>query len=190
MQVFGGHGYIKEHGMEQIVRDTRIATLYEGTTGIQALDLLGRKVLLMTQGGAVRDFTLQISNFARKHLSDRKMRPFAWRLLKLAGQWNWLTLRLMVTARKDRDLVSAASYDFLMYSGYVFMAYMWARMAVTAQQGLENGGEAGEDFYRSKLATAEFYFERLLPRAQSHAGSMLSPSSNLMQLDTDHFAFD
>ena len=190
MQVFGGHGYIKEHGMEQIVRDTRIATLYEGTTGIQALDLLGRKVLLMTQGGAVRDFTFQISNFARKHLSDKKMRPFAWRLLKLAGQWNWLTLRLMVTARKDRDLVSAASNDFLMYSGYVFMAYMWARMAASAQEGLANGGEYGEDFYHAKIATAEFYFDRLLPRAQGHAESMLSPTRNLMQLDTDHFAFD
>ncbi len=190
MQVFGGHGYIKEHGMEQIVRDTRIATLYEGTTGIQALDLLGRKVLLMTQGGAVRDFTFQISNFARKHLSNKKMRPFAWQLLKLAGQWNWLTLRLMVTARKDRDLVSAASNDFLMYSGYVFMAYMWARMAASAQEGLANGGEYGEDFYHAKIATAEFYFDRLLPRAQGHAESMLSPTRNLMQLDTDHFAFD
>ncbi len=190
MQVYGGHGYISEHGMEQIVRDTRIATLYEGTTGIQALDLLGRKVLLTTQGGAVRDFTLKMANFARKHLSDKRVRPMAWELLKLSGQWNWLTMRLMLTARKDRDLVSSASYDFLMYSGYVFMAYMWTRMAVAAYEGIENGGERGEDFYRAKITTAEFYFDRLLPRAQSHASSMLTPSEKIMKLDNEHFNFD
>ncbi|MDX1588218.1 MAG: acyl-CoA dehydrogenase C-terminal domain-containing protein [Oleiphilaceae bacterium] len=190
MQVYGGHGYISEHGMEQIVRDTRIATLYEGTTGIQALDLLGRKVLLMTQGGAVRDFTFKISNFARKQLGNKKMRPFAWKLLKLTAQWNWLTMRLMLIARKDRDMVSAAANDFLMYSGYVFMAYMWAMQAEAALKGLANEGESGEEFYRAKLDTAEFYFERLLPRAQGHAESMLSPSRNLMQMPSESFAID
>src|SRR3546814_1172705 len=77
MQVFGGHGYIKEHGREQIVRDARIATLYEGTTGIQALDLLGRKVLVMTRGGAVRGFTGMIAKFAVEHMTNAKMRRYA-----------------------------------------------------------------------------------------------------------------
>jgi len=191
MQVFGGHGYISEHGMEQIVRDTRIATLYEGTTGIQGLDLLGRKVLLMTKGKAVRDFTLKISDFARKHLTDRRLRPLAWELLKLAGQWNLLTVRLALAARKDRDVVGAAANDFLMFSGYVFMAYMWARMAAVAQKRIrEEEKRDGAAFYQAKLATAEFYFERLLPRAQSHASSMLSPSQNLMQIAPDHLAFN
>ena len=189
MQVFGGHGYIREHGMEQIVRDTRIATLYEGTTGIQALDLLGRKVLMMTQGGAVREFTLKISNFARKHVTNKTLRPFAWELVKLAAQWNVLTVRLMLMARKDRDIVSAAAHDFLMFSGYVTMAFMWARMAAVAVQKLDQGGEESDAFYRAKLATAEFYYERLLPRAQAHASSMLSPTRNLMQLDETHMAF-
>lgn len=189
MQVFGGHGYIREHGMEQIVRDTRIATLYEGTTGIQGLDLLGRKVLLLTQGKAVRDFTLSMSLFAKAHLADKRTRPFAWRLLKLAAQWNYLTLRLALIARKDRDMVSAAANDFLMFSGYSFMAFMWTRMAVVAYQKLDQPGEESADFYHAKIATAEFYFERLLPRAQSHAESMLSPSKNLMQLDAQHLAF-
>ncbi|ROU00960.1 acyl-CoA dehydrogenase [Marinobacter sp. R17] len=189
VQVFGGHGYIREHGMEQIVRDTKIATLYEGTTGIQALDLLGRKVMLMTQGGAVREFTLRISNFARKHVTNKKLRPYAWELLKLAAQWNVLTVRLMLNARKDRDMISAAAHDFLMFSGYVTMAYMWARMAVVAADKLENGGEESEAFYEAKLATAEFYYDRLLPRAQAHATSMLSPTRNLMQLDAEHMAF-
>ena len=189
VQVFGGHGYIREHGMEQIVRDTRIATLYEGTTGIQALDLLGRKVLLMTQGGAVREFTLNIANFARKHLTDKRLRPWALELLKLTGQWNLLTVRIMLAARKDRDVVSSASYDFLMYSGYVTMAYIWLRQAAVAVDKLDNGGEESTGFYQAKLGTTEFYFERLLPRAQSHAASMLSPSKNLMQLDAEDLAF-
>ncbi len=189
MQVFGGHGYIREHGMEQIVRDTRIATLYEGTTGIQALDLLGRKVLLTTQGGAVREFTLKIANFARKHLTDKRLRPFAMDLLKLSGQWNLLTIRVMLAARKDRDVVSAAAHDFLMYSGYVTMAYFWLRQAAVAVDKLASGGAQSEAFYRAKIATMEFYFERLLPRAQAHATSMLSPTRNLMQLEPDHMAF-
>ncbi|WP_336367863.1 acyl-CoA dehydrogenase C-terminal domain-containing protein [Marinobacter sp. C2H3] len=189
MQVFGGHGYIREHGMEQIVRDTRIATLYEGTTGIQALDLLGRKVLLMTKGGAVRDFSLTVANFARKHVADKRLRPFAVELLKLTAQWNVLTMRLMLAARKDRDLVSAAANDFLMYSGYVTMAYIWLRQAAAAAARLDNGGEQAPEFYQAKLATAEFYFERLLPRAQTHATSMLSPTRSLMQLDAEHMSF-
>lgn len=189
MQVFGGHGYIREHGMEQIVRDTRIATLYEGTTGIQALDLLGRKVLLMTQGGAVREFTLKVANFARKQLTDKRLRPFAVELLKLTAQWNLLTVRVMLAARKDRDVVSAAAYDFLMYSGYVTMAYMWLRQSAVAVDKLAKGGEDSAAFYQAKLATAEFYYERLLPRAQSHATSMLSPTASLMQLQDEHMAF-
>ncbi|ERP89160.1 acyl-CoA dehydrogenase [Marinobacter sp. ES-1] len=189
MQVFGGHGYIREHGMEQIARDTRIATLYEGTTGIQALDLLGRKVLLMTQGGAVREFTFKVANFARKHLTDKRLRPMAVELLKLTAQWNVLTVRVMLAARKDRDVVSAAAYDFLMYSGYVSMAYMWLRQSAVAVDKLDNGGEESESFYQTKLNTAEFYYERLLPRAQTHATSMLSPTRSLMQIDAENMAF-
>tara|TARA_R100000322_G_scaffold28910_1_gene18697 strand:- start:99 stop:1889 length:1791 start_codon:yes stop_codon:yes gene_type:complete len=189
VQVFGGHGYIREHGMEQIVRDTRIATLYEGTTGIQALDLLGRKVLLMTQGGAVREFTLKIANFARKHLTNKQLRPMAIELLKLTAQWNLLTVRVMLAARKDRDVVSAAAHDFLMYSGYVTMAYMWLRQSAVAADKLENSGDESDAFYQTKLATAEFYYERLLPRAQAHATSMLSPTRNLMQVEPENMAF-
>ena len=190
VQVFGGHGYIREHGMEQIVRDSKISTLYEGTTRIQALDLLGRKVLLLTQGKAVREFSMNVANFARKHVMNQQMRPYALELLKIAAQWNYLTVRIGLIARKDRDIVSAASYDFLMYSGYAFMAYMWMTMAVVAQEKLKNGGQESADFYKAKLATAEFYFERLLPRAQAHAASMLKPTKTLMQLDPANFAFE
>ncbi|MEQ8511659.1 MAG: acyl-CoA dehydrogenase C-terminal domain-containing protein [Algiphilus sp.] len=190
MQVFGGHGYIREHGMEQIVRDARIATLYEGTTGIQALDLLGRKVLLMTRGGCVREFTGQIARFAAEHLRSKHLRGFALTLGRYATQWNVLTVRLMLMARKDRDVVSAASHHFLMYSGFVMMGYFWALQAAVAQQKLDDGtGAQTDDFYRAKLATAEFYFDHMLPRAKSHAASMTKPSSSLMSLDSEHFSF-
>lgn len=190
IQVFGGHGYIKEHGMEQIARDARIATLYEGTTGIQALDLLGRKVLLTTRGKCVRDFTTKIAAFARENMADRKLRPFVWELTKLAAQWNFLTMRIMLVARKDRDIVSAASHHFLMYSGYATMAYFWALQAAVACEKLEKGGADEADFYRAKIQTAEFYFDHLLPRAKGHADSMVRPTRSLMQMPVENFAFN
>ena len=190
MQVFGGHGYIKEHGMEQIVRDARISTLYEGTTGIQALDLLGRKVLLLTKGKCVRDFSKKLVDFGTKNLRDPKLRPFAWKLLKIAAEWNYLTTRIMLVAAKDRDIVSTASYDFLMYSGYAMMAYFWALQAGVAKDKLENGGEEPAEFYQAKLATAEFYFDRMLPSAKAHAEAALKPTKSTMQLKAEHFSFD
>ena len=192
MQVFGGHGYIREHGMEQILRDARISTLYEGTTGIQALDLLGRKVLLMTQGKCVREFTGKLSSFGTRNLTNSTLRPFAWKLLKLAAQWNYLTVRIgMVAGKKDREIVSTASYDYLMYSGFVSMAYFWALMAATAQEKLDNGsGAQSDEFYKTKIATAEFYFDRLLPRAQGHAEAMLKPTDSILKIEPEHFSFD
>ncbi|MES2682089.1 MAG: acyl-CoA dehydrogenase C-terminal domain-containing protein [Pseudomonadota bacterium] len=190
MQVFGGHGYIKEHGMEQIARDARIATLYEGTTGIQALDLLGRKVLLTTRGKCVREFTGDIASFAMNNLRDARLRPYATTLARYAAEWNVLTMRIMLTARKDRDVVSAASHHFLMYSGYVMMAYFWAMQAAVASDKLKTGGAESKEFYKAKLATARFYFDHLLPRAKGHASSMLKPSKSLTKLPVDHFAFN
>ena len=181
MQVFGGHGYIKEHGMEQIARDARISTLYEGTTGIQALDLLGRKVLLSSRGKCVRDFSKKLVDFGTKNLRDPKLRPFAWKLLKIAAEWNYLTTRIMLVASKDRDMVSTASYDFLMYSGYAMMAYFWALQAGVASDKLENGGDEPAEFYKAKLATAEFYFDRMLPSAKGHAEAALKPTKSTMQ---------
>jgi alkylation response protein AidB-like acyl-CoA dehydrogenase len=190
MQVFGGHGYIKEHGMEQIARDARIATLYEGTTGIQALDLLGRKVLVMTRGGAVREFTALIARFAVEHMRNARLRRYATSLARYAAEWNVLTMRIMLTARKDRDQVSAASHHFLMYSGYVTMAYFWALQAAVASEKLAKGGSESPEFYKAKLATAHFYFDHLLPRAKGHASSMLKPSRSLTRLPAEHFAFE
>ncbi len=189
MQVYGGHGYIKEWGMEQIARDARIATLYEGTTGIQALDLLGRKVLLSSKGKVVRDHTAEILKFCGEHARNRKMHGFIWDLTKICAQWNTLTLRIMFMARKDREVVSAASNDYLMYSGFAMMAYFWAQMAAVSFEKLENGGNEAPEFYTAKIQTAEFFFERLLPRTAAYAESMVKPSRSMTQMAIENFAF-
>ena len=191
VQVFGGHGYIQEHGMEQIVRDARISTLYEGTTGIQALDLLGRKVLMMSKGKAVFEFTKPIARFALELLkTEPAMRLRALTLLKIVAQWNYLTLRLALAASKERDLVSTACHDFLMYSGYATLAWSWAQQEAVARRKLREGGQESAEFYQAKIATSDFYFQRLLPRAKGHAAAMLKPVKSTMQLDQAHFAFD
>ena len=190
VQVFGGHGYIREHGMEQILRDARISTLYEGTTGIQALDLLGRKVLLTTRGKAVRDFTAIIGKFALEQVRNKGMRRFATELARYVTEWNLLTMRIMLTARKDRDIVSSASHNFLMYSGYVTMGYFWALQAAVATEKLATGGADKPEFYKAKIELARFYFDHLLPRAKGHAASITKPSQSLTKLPIDSFAFN
>ena len=188
-QIYGGHGYIKEWGMELIARDARIATLYEGTTGVQALDLLGRKVILSSKGKVIRDYTGEILQFCGQHALNKEMRRYIWDLTKVCAQWNALTIRLMLMARKDRDIVSSAGDDFLMYSGYAMMAYYWAQMAAVAIEKLEHGGSESPEFYQAKIQTADFYFDRMLPRTAAHAEGMVSPSKSLMQMDIDSFDF-
>jgi len=189
MQVLGGHGYIAEHGMEQIARDARISTLYEGTTGIQALDLLGRKVLIGSRGKVVREFTATMARFALERLVNPKMGAYARELGALAAQWNLLTLRIMLVARKDRDIVSSACHHFLMYSGYVTMGYFWALQAEIAHEKLDKGGAEKPEFYKAKIGMARFYFDHLLPRAKAHAASMVKPSRTMTRLPVDSFAF-
>jgi len=193
MQIFGGHGYIKEWGMEQIVRDARIATLYEGTTGIQALDLLGRKILL-SRGKSLQAFTKEILIFCKEKsmISNnpykRQMNKFIWPLSKSVANWQQYSLRLALKAKKNRDIVGSASVDYLMYSGYVVMAYFWAQMAQAAYEKLATDVE-NRDFYRAKIKTAEFYFERMLPRTKSLAKTMMADPKTLMQLDQELLSF-
>ncbi|MQM32824.1 MAG: hypothetical protein CRU78_20980 [Candidatus Accumulibacter phosphatis] len=111
-------------------------------------------------------------------------------IMKRAVEWNLLTLRIMLRAGKDRDLVGSASVDYLMYSGYVMMGYFLALQAEKAQTLLLNGkGSESADFYRAKIQTASFYFARLLPRADAHRSSALAPTHSLMQMDNANFAF-
>ncbi len=191
IQVFGGHGYIKEWGLEQNLRDVRIATLYEGTTGIQALDLLGRKVML-DRGKLISSFVKEILNFCKDHSvissnqQKKRMHKFIWPLSKEAANLQQYTIRLMLKAKRNRDVVGAASVDFLMYSGYILMAYMWAKMAQAANEKLSEG-TSNKAFYLSKVRTAEFYFERIFPQAQVHAKLMMKSPSSLMKMIEQHF---
>ncbi len=187
VQVFGGHGFIAEWGMEQIVRDTRISMLYEGTTGIQALDLLGRKVL-MTQGAALKQFTKLVHNFCKENAEDADMKEFVEPLAKLNKEWGDLTMKIGMSSMQNRDEVGSASVDYLMYSGYVTLAYLWAQMAKVAKTNLASG-TTEEDFYGAKVKTARFYFQRILPRTATHAISMVAGADSLMSLDEEHFAF-
>jgi alkylation response protein AidB-like acyl-CoA dehydrogenase len=187
IQVFGGHGFIAEWGMEQIVRDTRISTLYEGTTGIQALDLLGRKVL-MTQGASLKQFTKLIHAFCKENADDADMKEFVEPLAKLNKEWGDLTMKIGMTSMQNRDEVGSASVDYLMYSGYATLALLWAQMAKVAQTNLA-AGTTEEDFYGAKVKTARFYFQRILPRTATHAISMVAGADSLMELDAEHFAF-
>jgi len=191
IQIFGGHGYIKEWGLEQNARDVRISSLYEGTTGIQALDLVGRKILL-DRAKQFKAFSLEILAFCKDHSmissnpQKKRMHKFIWQLSKETANWQRHTLSLMLKARKDRDFVGACSVDYLMYSGYIFMGYMWAQMAQTANEKLTEG-TGDKEFYKAKIRTAEFYFERLFPRVKSLAATMMSDADSLMKIEVDQF---
>jgi alkylation response protein AidB-like acyl-CoA dehydrogenase len=187
LQVFGGHGFIAEWGMEQNVRDSRISLLYEGTTQIQALDLIGRKVL-MTQGESLKRFTKIIHLFCKEHAGDKAMKPFVEPLAALNKEWGDLTMKIGMKAMKNKDDVGAASVDYLMYAGYVAVAFMWAKMAKAAQDHLANS-DSERAFYEAKITTANFYYQRILPRTLSLKETMLSGADNLMDLDAEHFSF-
>ncbi|WNL37813.1 acyl-CoA dehydrogenase C-terminal domain-containing protein [Halomonas sp. PAMB 3232] len=183
VQVFGGHGFIKEWGMEQLVRDARITRLYEGTTGIQALDLLGRKVL-MSQGESLKVFTKEIHRFCKTEADNPALKEFIEPLAKLNAEWGELTMGVGMKAMQDREEVGAASVDYLMYSGYVALAYLFARAVKSAATGL-NGDE--EAFYQAKIDTARFYYQRLLPRTRAHAQMIQAGAASLMAISSEDF---
>jgi hypothetical protein len=185
VQIFGGHGFIHEWGMEQFVRDSRITLLYEGTTGIQALDLLGRKIL-MNQGETLRKFTKQIHKFCQAEEGNADMDKFTAPLLAANKEWGEITMQIGMKAMQNRDEVGAASVDYLMYSGYVTLGYFWAMAAKKAQDALANG-TTEEAFYKGKLATAQFYFSKLLPRTRTLAATIAEGGDSLMAMEDDQF---
>lgn len=185
LQCFGGHGYIREWGVEQNVRDARIAMLYEGTTGIQALDLLGRKVL-MTQGETLRRFTKLIHKFCKANAENADMKVLVEALVQHNKEWGDLTMHIGLKAMENPEEVGAAAVDYLMYSGYVALAYFWARAAAKAREKIAEGtGE--KEFFEAKIKTAEFYFARILPRTRVHFAAMHSGAGNLLAMDVGQF---
>jgi len=187
VQVFGGHGYIKEWGMEQLMRDTKISCIYEGTTGIQALDLLARKIL-GSKGEILKVFASDISKFCVENSKDVAMLEFIQPMMTFGADWQKITEIIAQKALKNPDEIGAASVDYLMYSGYLTLAYFWAKMARVAQQKLAEGSTE-QAFYQAKITTARFYFQRILPRAVGHAACLNNGAESMMALAEDEFCF-
>jgi hypothetical protein len=181
LQCFGGHGYIAEHGMEQLARDARITTLYEGTTGIQALDLMGRKVM-QQQGAGLRIFLGMIEAFCAEHANDPALAEFVAPLRALAMEWQQLTLQVGQRAVANPEEVGAAAYDYLFYSGYAALGYWWARSVAATGPSARS-----ESFKAAKLETARFYFARILPRTRTHAAAIGSGAGTLMAMNEADF---
>lgn len=181
LQCFGGHGYIREQGMEQLARDARITTIYEGTTGIQAIDLLARKTL-QTQGMGLKHMLTMIVEFCTAQTRNTALAEFVAPLAKAAQDWQQLTLEIGRRAGQNPEEIGAASVDYLFYSGYVVLAYWWARSVATADAGAHP-----DAFKTTKRETARFYFQRILPRTQTHAAAILSGAGNLMALEAEAF---
>jgi alkylation response protein AidB-like acyl-CoA dehydrogenase len=181
MQVFGGHGYIKEWGMEQYVRDARINMIYEGTNGIQALDLLGRKVL-GDMGAKLMKFGKLVTEFAKANADNEAMKEFLTPLAELGAEVQKVTMEIGQKAMKNPDEVGAASVPYMHLVGHFVFAYLWARMA---KIGLEKQAEG--DFYKSKVITARFYFAKLLPETAAHLKQIRAGAAPLMELDAALF---
>ncbi len=178
-QVFGGHGFIREWGQEQLVRDCRITQIYEGTNGIQALDLVGRKIV--GSGGTMyQAFVDEIRAFVASAGAD--LREFTEPLKAALDNLDELTAWVIDQAKTNPNEIGAASVEYLHVFGYTAYAYMWARMAAVA---LAKQGEG--DFYQSKLGTARFYFARMLPRIHSLTASVKAGSESLYLLDAAQF---
>jgi alkylation response protein AidB-like acyl-CoA dehydrogenase len=181
LQCFGGHGYIAEHGMEQLARDARITTLYEGTTGIQALDLMGRKIMQL-QAVGLQVMLGMIEQFCVANEDNAAVAEFIAPLRAKAAEWLQLTMGVGQRAVADADEVGAAAYDYLFYSGYVTLAYWWARSVAAA-----DASSQPESFKDAKRETARFYFARILPRTLTHAAAIGSGAASLMSLDAARF---
>jgi len=185
MQVFGGHGFIKEWGMEQLARDTRICTMYEGTTGIQAIDLLARKVV-GSKGKLLDVFTSEVKQYCKSIRDKSQFNAWSNSIGQHIDEWHQITEDIMQRSAKSPAELGAASVDYLMYSGYVVVGYFWLKMAVVAQQKLDEG-TADAEFYKAKLHTAKFYFDRLLTRTRSLVSAMESGADNLMNMEDEQF---
>ncbi len=181
LQCFGGHGYIHEHGMEQLARDARITTLYEGTTGIQALDLMGRKTAA-TQAAGLKLFLADVHAFVQQHKDDASLTEFIDPLQQKAAEWAGLTKNILQRAAANPEEIGAASTDYLFYSGYVVLAYWWARSVAAADASTH-----GDAFRQAKRETARFYFARILPRTLAHAAAIESGADTLMAMDDIRF---
>jgi acyl-CoA dehydrogenase len=183
-QMYGGHGYIAEQGMEQFVRDARIAMIYEGANGIQALDLVGRK--LPREGGrAVMSFFGEVMGYCKDHGGDEAMKPFVAPLSNALGHLQQATTWLMQNAMAKPDNAGAAATDYLQLFGFVTLGYMWARMAKVALDKIAASGDTA--YLKTKLVTGRFFMERMLPETALHLARIQTGCDTTMELAAEAF---
>jgi hypothetical protein len=183
-QMFGGHGYIAEHGMEQFVRDARITMMYEGANGIQALDLVGRK-LPKDGGRALQTFFAEVQGFIKEHGADDAMKPFVEPLGKALGHLQQATMWFMQNAMAKPDNAGAGSTDYMHLFGLAALGYMWCRMALAAQGKLKVGDAA--ERMNAKLVTGRFFMERVLPETGAHLARIQAGAGSTMELPAEAF---
>ena len=184
-QVFGGHGYIEEWGMSQFVRDARIAQIYEGTNGVQAMDLCGRK-LAQKGGAAIQAYFKAVGDDIASAKGDETLGPLAEALEKALGQQQAATMWFMQNAMANPNHLGAGAHHYMHIMGIVSLGWMWLRMAKTAQEKLAAGGE-DKAFYEAKLATASYYMDRFLPDAGALRRKLEAGSDSMMALDEEAF---
>ncbi len=189
-QVFGGHGYIRESGMEQFVRDARIAQIYEGANGIQALDLVGRK-LPKDGGKAVMALFTEIGDFIKETADDETMAPYCGPLKTGLDHLQEATMWFMQNAMAKPDNAGAGSTDYMHLFGLVGLAYMWARIAKASQEKLADGSNGGEGpapaFYESKLMLAKFFMDRIMPETAAHLARIQTGADTVMAMPAEAF---
>jgi acyl-CoA dehydrogenase len=183
-QVYGGHGYIADNGMEQFVRDARIAMIYEGANGIQALDLVGRK-LPRDGGRAVMAFFAEVGAFAKEHGGDEAMKPYVAPVSSALGHLQQATTWLMLNAMAAPDNAGAGATDYMQLFGLVAFGYMWARMAKVAQDKIAS--EGATPYLTTKLVTGRFFMERMLPETALHLARIQTGSVTTMELPAEAF---
>lgn len=186
VQVYGGHGYIWEHGVEQYVRDARISLLYEGTNGIQAMDLVGRK-MSANYGRYLRRFFHPVGQFIEENQADPAMQDFVFPLAKAFAKLQQATAMVAQKGLKNPNEAGAAASDYLRMFALVALAYMWARMAKAATEKLAAGAGDKAEFYDSKLKTARFFYDRILPETDFRFKQAMAGADSVMALDAAGF---
>jgi butyryl-CoA dehydrogenase len=181
MQVFGGHGFIRENGMEQLARDARITQIYEGTNGIQALDLVGRKMPAQF-GKYLRTIFHPISAYIEQTIEKEGMAEFIEPLAKAFGRLQQATAQVARAGLSKPEEAGAAATDYLRLMGYTVLAYQWARMAEISLPKQE-----ADSFYKAKVLTARFYMERLLPQATAHFQAVMAGGKTMMAFEDASF---
>ena len=185
-QVYGGHGYIAEHGMEQFVRDARIAMIYEGANGIQALDLVGRK-LGKDGGRAITTFLGEVQGFIKEHGGDDAMKPYVGPLAEAIGHLQQATMWFMQNALTKPDNAGAGSYDYMHLLGLVALGYMWAQMVQAAREKIAARANGASERLNAKLTTGLFFMERMLPATATHLKRIQSGADSMMMLPAEVF---